>query len=61
MKPINASPKFHADFAYLAIHFGWEGDEYDEMRNWVRQYPKQNVPYVQNLADQWRHAEGLPC
>jgi hypothetical protein len=56
---MKVSKQFIADFDYLGGIYKWNAEDITEMKEWIRSAPEQNVPYIANLAGQWRKAEGL--
>lgn len=56
---VRVNKNFIVDFDYLADHYNWNAEDREEMKNWIRSAPEINVPYIVNLAAQWRAAEGI--
>lgn len=56
---MKVSQSFINDFDYLTGIYKWNAEDIVEMKAWIKETPAQNVPYIVNLAAQWRKAEGL--
>lgn len=56
---MKVNKSFIADFDYLTQIYKWDSEEIEEMKTWIRSKPEETMPYITNLALQWRKAEGL--
>lgn len=56
---MKVSRGFMSDFDYLTELYRWNAEDVAEMKDWVRSKPDETMPYISNLAAQWRKAEGI--